>query len=109
MIRLYTDNNYNYNTSSDYANRVFNGVYFHGMAEDVLGHDIVCIPNINPIKESGIYDFEVIDSTHNHQILTGTLYIWNVQYGFKGLAIMDGDNIGNDYAKKCCANEVFHL
>jgi hypothetical protein len=110
MIRLYTDDDYLFSTSAPEANTVLNGVYFHGNAESILGHDIVCIPGIlqHNLTE-GVRDFEVRDSTHNHQILTGKLYLWNTKYGFKGLAIEAGDSAGFEYAKSCFESHLGNL
>lgn len=99
-IRLYTDDNYKYNTSSPDAQLVLQGVYFDGHAETILGHDIICIPKDVVIAE-GLHPFEVIDSTHGHQILTGTLYIWDGPFFQRGLAVTDGDSDGHLYAQRC--------
>jgi hypothetical protein len=101
-VRLYTDDDYKFNTSSPIADTVFgSGVYFHGQAEEILGHDIICLPHDFSI-EPGIHEFEVVDNRHGHQILTGTLYLWDApNWGLKGLAVADGDYSGNLYAKQC--------
>jgi len=99
MIRLYTDGNYNFNTESSDAPIVFHGVYFHGEAEEILGHDIICVPREFEVNE-GVHDFEVIDNTHGHQIVTGRLFVWNtLPFGLKGLAVADGAVSDYEYAK----------
>lgn len=102
-IRLYTDQDYNYKTSNPdpaLMTTMGMGVYFHGVAQEILGHDIVCVP-INTVLNEGIYNFEVVDRTHGHQIITGVLYLWDSPRGQKGLAIIDGVSDEHIYARKC--------
>ena len=106
-VKLYTVDDFNYNTESSEASDVLNGCFFHGDAQDILGHDIICVPQgIAFINACGVFPFKVCDRTHGHQILTGLLYLWKSSESSRnrGLAIADGDKSGHEYAKKCYNN-----
>lgn len=105
MLRLYTDNNYKFQTSDERAYSYLDGCYFHGDAEKILGHDLICTTDPSIFQE-GILNFEVIDSSHGHQILTGKIYMWSpeVNSAFprkRGLAVADDDVKGEEYAINC--------
>ncbi|NCB03768.1 MAG: hypothetical protein EOM67_16675 [Spirochaetia bacterium] len=98
-LRLYTDMDYNYKTSSEEANTCMHGCYFHGEAQHLLGHDIICVVEDIHLKH-GVYDFEVIDSTDNKTIITGKLYFWKWKGLPRGLAVSEEDWLANEFAKK---------
>jgi len=100
---LYTDKAYNFNTASENADTYLHGCYFHGKIQELLGYDLICVPS-SFIPISGIYPFEVIDRKLNKQICTGRIYMWNSSNGYmvnRGLAVMNDDAEGHDYALKC--------
>lgn len=104
-MRLYTDNNYKFKTSDESAYSYLHGCYFHGDAETILGHDLICTTDPSIFQE-GIFDFEVIDSTYGHQIITGKIYMWTPELDStfprpRGLAVADDDVKGQEYAKHC--------
>ena len=99
MIKLFTEDDYKFQTSADYASCVLDGVYFDSDAETILGHDIICVPKWLVIEE-GIHSFEVADRQHGHQILTGSLYVWSADNRQRGLAVADGDSLGHCYAQR---------
>lgn len=103
MIKLYTDNDYNHPTSTGVADTYLHGCYFTGEAEEMLGHDLICVPG-NFVAKEGVFDFEVIDSITKKQLLTGTLYMWKNPYTHeisRGLAVKNGDKKSLCYAIEC--------
>lgn len=101
---LYTDADYNHKTSAAEAEVVLSGCYFHGEAESVLGNDIICVERINLSRiKYGIHDFLVYDRESMDIIVFGKLFIWDGRryHNPHGLAIMDGDDEGMNYAKHC--------
>lgn len=100
-LRFYTDDDYNYLTSDPKADTVLDHVYFHGGAEEILGHDIICVPSDDHITD-GIHYFEVRDRTHDHQVMTGVVFIWIDKYNLRrGLAVLEADHEALEYALEC--------
>jgi hypothetical protein len=110
LIRLYTDDDYKFNTSHTDADTYLHGCYFHGYAKEILGHDLICVPN-DFVPTEGIHLFEVRDRTYNHQICTGKIYIWDIDDTGcnRGLAIATGDIDSELYAIKCYAEKEKYL
>ncbi len=103
-IRLYTDEDYNYASSSETADSYLHGCYFHGLAEEALGHDTICVPRAEAFMKEGVYAFEVLDTLTGLQIISGKLFVWHVSGDRqRGLAVISGDSVGMRYAR-CCYN-----
>lgn len=108
-IKLYTEQDYNYHTESPYAKMILHGVYFHGQTEEILGHDIICVPMGTAIPD-GKHQFIVNSQPHGHEICSGTLYLWTTKYGNqKGLAVLDDDVESVKYAEHHFKNQSSSL
>ena len=74
-------------------------IYLHGKIQDINGFDLVCM-DFQPTRD-GIFPIDVIlvDGTKYEC----TLYIWDVNTNFHqhGLIVLDDDDEGIAYAKKC--------
>ena len=103
-IRLYTDEDYDYASSSKTADSCLYGCYFHGLAEEALGDDIIFVSRADAFMEEGVHDFEVLDTLTGLQIISGKLFVWHVSGDRqRGLAVISGDSVGMRYAR-CCYN-----